>query len=73
MDDELEARSELRRLSSGLEALDDENDNSHDGGVSFGGVENDAHVLYNFIQSLEASSGDSGPVLNMLKEMESAN
>jgi hypothetical protein len=72
MDDELETHTESRQLNSGMETLDHINGDDDDGGENVGGAEEDAHVLYNFIQSLEASAGDSGPVLNMLKEMESA-
>jgi hypothetical protein len=73
MDNELEARTESRRLNSRLENLDDEIDIGEEEGVTLGGVGEDVHVLYNFMQSLDASAGDSGPVLNILKEMDSAN
>lgn len=32
-------------------------------------VSEDAHVLNNLLQSLDASAGEAGPVTNMLKEM----
>ncbi len=32
-------------------------------------IDADAHVLNNLLESLDASGGGSGPVINILKEM----
>jgi hypothetical protein len=63
MDAELEGKSDSRNL----DMVD---------GSTFGGdyenrnVAENAHVLKNLLQSLEASAGTSGPVSNILKEMD---
>lgn len=66
MDDELEARTESRRIPGTHNAY-----NRCDKEVN-GSVDEDAHILNNLIQSLDASGGESGPVVNILKEMEKA-
>lgn len=73
MDVELEARTESRRLNSNMGATDDETDSEGEGGEISGALAEDAHVLNSLLQSLEASAGDSGPVLNMIREMDGGN
>ena len=64
MDNELEGRTESRRIPGTHNAHNEE------GKVVNGSVDEDAHILSNLIQSLDASGGESGPVVNILKEME---
>jgi hypothetical protein len=70
MDSELNSRTESRKLDSNLDNDDYENDADETDRLNIGNSE-DVHVLSNLLQSLEVSGGQSGPVLNMLKEMES--
>mmetsp|Transcript_57022 Transcript_57022/g.64486 ORF Transcript_57022/g.64486 Transcript_57022/m.64486 type:complete len:687 (-) Transcript_57022:105-2165(-) len=63
MDDELEARTESRRIPGTHNAYNE------DGKQVKGSIDEDAHLLSNLIQSLNASGGESGPVVNILKEM----
>ena len=70
MDNELEARTESRRIpaslgTSGVNANDDQERETIKGSI-----DEDAHILNNLIQSMDASGGGSGPVINILKEME---
>jgi hypothetical protein len=64
MDNELEGRTESRRIPGTHNAHNEESK------VVNGSVDEDAHILNNLIQSLDASGGESGPVVNILKEME---
>lgn len=62
MDKELKGKTKSRNL----DRVDE------DGGPGMEdneGLAENAHVLNNLLQSLEASGGTSGPVPNMLKEM----
>lgn len=70
MDNELRARTESRRIpKSALDASDDDiNDEQVDG--LEGLIDEDAHILNNLLQSIDASRGEAGPVVNILKEME---
>ena len=64
MDKELEARTESRKIPpSNIESLEINSQNKDS-------VDADAHVLNNLLESLDASGGGSGPVINILKEME---
>lgn len=63
MDKELEARTESRKIPStniGNLEIDAQNKDS---------IDADAHILNNLLESLDASGGGSGPVVNILKEM----
>ena len=66
MDKELEARTESRRIPA--TTLDDSEIDGREGVK--GTIDADAHILNNLIESLGASGGGSGPVVNILKEME---
>ena len=69
MDSELNSRTESRKLDSKIDDDDDNEGDEKERKVTAN--EEDVHVLSNLLQSLEASAGQSGPVSNMLKEMES--
>ena len=58
MDAELKGKSESRKLDNIANAKTENEE-----------LAEDAHVLKNILQSLEASAGTPGPVNNMLKEM----
>ena len=66
MDAELKEKTSSRKLDGG-ESMLGENNTGGDGDDD--DVAEGAHVLSNLLQSLEASSGDPGPVRNMLQEM----
>ena len=66
MDQELEARTESRRIPSTATATK----SNHDRDGVRESVAADAHILDNLLESLDASGGGSGPVVNILKEME---
>jgi SGT1 protein len=77
MDSELSSRTESRRYDTVADTNNggDENDaadidNSNDKSSDPAAGDEEIHVLSNLLQSLEASAGQSGPVSNMLKEME---
>lgn len=67
MDQELEARTESRRIPSTTTTTTKSN---HDRDGVQESVAADAHILNNLLESLDASGGGSGPVVNILKEME---
>jgi len=71
MDNELETRAASKKSDGSLRASEAADDNrggqSIDEIASAGG---DAYVLSNLLQSLDASGGGSGPVVNILREME---
>ena len=70
MDNELEARTESRRIPSSIldtSDIDSKNDQETD---TVKGLVQDAHILSSLMQSLDASGGETGPVGNILKEME---
>lgn len=63
MDKELEARTESRKIpSTNIENLEINAQNKDS-------IDADAHILNNLLESLDASGGGSGPVVNILKEM----
>lgn len=63
MDKELEARTESRKIpSTNVESLEINSQNKDS-------IDADAHILNNLLESLDASGGGSGPVVNILKEM----
>lgn len=62
MDSELRQNGHSRDL--------DQVDGVDNGDMADQKVAEDAHVLSNLLQSLEASAGEGGPVPNMLKGME---
>ena len=63
MDKELEARTESRKIpSTNIENLEVNAQNKDS-------IDADAHILNNLLESLDASGGGSGPVVNILKEM----
>jgi hypothetical protein len=68
MDAELEQRSKSRVLDGIQEAGGTGGDSSTEATLHRE-VAEDAHVLSNLLQSLEASAGEAGPVPNMLKGM----
>ena len=73
MDKELEARTESRRIP--VTKLDDSDANAnknehHERQDVKGSIDTDVHILSSLLESLDASGGESGPVFNMLKEME---
>jgi hypothetical protein len=73
MDKELEARTESRRIpSTNLDASETNTNTNvtHDRDGVKGSIDADAHILNNLLESLDASGGGSGPVVNILKEME---
>ena len=65
MDNELKLRTESAK--SAKATADNQWGQSVDEGVS---VSEDASILSNLLQSLDASGGGSGPVVNILREME---
>ncbi len=65
MDKELETRTESRKIPS-LES----NENDHTEGTTKASIDADAQILSNLLESIDASGGGSGPVINILKEME---
>ena len=76
MDNELEARSESRRIpKTSFEAFEttdnaqNKSNQSRDDEIK-GSIDADAHILNNLLESMDASAGGSGPVINILKEME---
>mmetsp|Transcript_11366 Transcript_11366/g.32732 ORF Transcript_11366/g.32732 Transcript_11366/m.32732 type:complete len:670 (+) Transcript_11366:46-2055(+) len=70
MDDELEARTESRKIASDVLVDGSDADPKNDQEKALvKGLAQDAHVLSNLMQSLDASGGGSGPVGNILKEM----
>jgi len=70
MDKELEMRTESRKIPK-IETLEsnDTNDDDDDDGTR-ASIDADAHILTNLLESIDASGGGSGPVINILKEME---
>lgn len=66
MDQELEMTAESRQTQN--DTVEDVDTNVADDDA----LSKDVHVLSNLMQSLEASGGGSGPVMNMMKEMEGA-
>lgn len=68
MDMELEQKSKSRDLSE-VTKSEISGENYVPGQRQSREVAENAHVLSNLLQSLEASSGESGPVPNMLKGM----
>ena len=73
MDKELEARTESRRIPSTNLDASEANTNinaNHDFDGVKGSIDADAHILNNLLESLDASGGGSGPVVNILNEME---
>tara|TARA_B110001450_G_C17456738_1_gene414392 strand:+ start:258 stop:476 length:219 start_codon:yes stop_codon:yes gene_type:complete len=64
MDNELEERADSRGVHR--------TQNTHNEGNDVGDVsiDEDAQILSNLIQSLDASGGESGPVTNIIKGME---
>jgi hypothetical protein len=71
MDKELEARTESRRIpATNLDTLEINTENSKDREGVEGSIGADAQILTNLLESLDASGGESGPVVNILKEME---
>ena len=69
MDNELEERAESRKIPTTLDTSE-VNASDEERQAVKGSIDKDAHVLSNLIQSLDASGGGSGPVVNILKEME---
>jgi hypothetical protein len=65
MDAELKLKTQSRDLDPVEGVHSDDNPN--------GRISEDAHVLSNLLQSLEASAGETGPVQNMLTGMGSNN
>ncbi|KAL3904751.1 MAG: hypothetical protein SGILL_009947 [Bacillariaceae sp.] len=74
MDRELSEKTESRRfqVDDDLDGKTDEAGAAANGDGTNDAVAEDMHVLSNLMQSLEASGGGSGPVGNMIKEMEGA-
>ena len=75
MDKELEARTESRRIpSTNLDASETNTkiNANHDLDGVKGSIDTDAHIINNLLESLDASGGGSGPVVNILKEMEAS-
>ena len=71
MDKELEAKTESRKIpATNIESLENNARNNHDREGANVGIAADAHILNNLLESLDASGGGSGPVINILKEME---
>ena len=64
MDQELEARTESRRIPTAASEIPANHEGLEES------VAADAHILHNLLESLDASGGGSGPVVNILKEME---
>lgn len=63
MDAELKGKSESRKLDT-IDGSDAQGAGDHDEELA-----EDAHLLNNLLQSLEASDGTAGPVSNMMKDM----
>eukprot|EP00536_Pseudo-nitzschia_multiseries_P001793 jgi/Psemu1/322256/estExt_fgenesh1_pg.C_230016 len=72
MDKELEARTESRRIPSNVLDGSGVDANNDDEKAVVDGLAQDAHILSNLMQSLDATGGGTGPVGNILKEMEGA-
>jgi len=70
MDNELEARTESRRILSSVLDTSDIDSKSNKEKETVKGLVQDAHILSSLMQSLDASGGECGPVGNILKEME---
>ena len=71
MDKELEARTESRRIpKSEVDDLDNITRSDNGREEVKGSIDMDAHILSNLLESLDASGGETGPVVNILKEME---
>ena len=73
MDEELEERTESRKFDTTAENDVTTNDYTQNDQRIDNEAAQDIHVLNNLLQSLEASGGGSGPVTNMLKEMDDSN
>jgi len=70
MDKELEERTESKRIpATNLDTSEINAKNEHDRREVKGSIDTDAHILNNLLESLDASGGGSGPVVNILKEM----
>ncbi len=68
MDKELEMRTESRKIRT-IETLDSNETHENDNETKVS-IDTDAHILTNLLESIDASGGGSGPVINILKEME---